>query len=329
MRSVLASLVAVALPAASLAAQEAADSVSLRFGWPAGMAARVEQEWSRVQHGPERRDSTSVRTAYRLRVAAHPEGRLLQVDSFEVLTGGAAAASSGDGAEAMIARLGSFLPSYIVSPDGEFVRIVDLARMQAAMDTLFAPLRAELDSAPPQLAALFANATSAEALTRSAAQEWNLVAGTWVGADWEIGAAYEFRNEEPIPLLPGRTVPMNYEFGAVERVPCTDDATEAGCVVLVMRSAPDSAALAAVMQDFFTAILPSERAEFEVLRNMRTVNELTVVSDPRTLQPYSVELVKLVEVGGGAAGSGAGSITRRLDRRTARYHYGEPGTAKD
>src|SRR5687768_7294280 len=65
----------------SLEAQSV-DSVSLRFAWPIGMSARVEQEWTRVQESPEKRDSTYVRSTYRLQALPHPSGRLIQVDSF-------------------------------------------------------------------------------------------------------------------------------------------------------------------------------------------------------------------------------------------------------
>ena len=310
---------------APLGAQPA-DTVSLRFGWPVGMTARVEQDWSRVQSAPARHDSTHVRSAYRLRVVAHPRGRLVQTDSFRILAVGNAAGPVTSGPEGQdpqqfLARLGSFLPSYVVSEEGEFIAIEGMDRMRAALDSLFAPMRATLDSAPPQLKAILANATSPEALTASAAQEWNLVAGTWVGADWELGEVYGLSSEEPIPFLPGRTVPMNYEFSAAERVACTAGEQEARCVRLEMRSAPDSAALQALLKDLLGTLMPAQRGAIEALRNMRTENALTVIADPRTLKPYATELVKFVEVVVPPSDGDAGGTTTRIDTRSARYSY--------
>lgn len=315
----LLALLALATPG-SLEAQPA-DSVALRFAWPVGMSARVEQEWTRIQESPAKRDSTYVRSAYRLQVLAHPSGRLIQVDSFAVLPSGGRAAPSAPGGDELLAQLGSLIPSYVVSPEGEFVGVADIDRLKSAFDSLLAPVRKGIDTLPPQARALMENVTSREALTAAAAQEWNVVAGTWVGADWEVGSLYGYSAEEPIAYLPGQKVKMNYEFAALERVPCVEGEKEVRCVHLSMRSEPDSAAFANLLRDFFTQIAPEQRGLAEALRNMRAMNELTVIAEPSTLRPHWVELVKSVEVNVAPAPGEAGGTTTRVDRRAARYSY--------
>ena len=302
-------------------AQEVVDSVALRFAWPVGMTARVEQEWSRVQATPTKRDSTYVRSAYRLQVADHPQGRLIEMDSFRIVPAPGQQLNATVDGEQIVARLGSLLPSYVVSVEGEFLAVADIERMKSAFDSILAPVRQQSESGSPQVRALLANMTSPQALTAAAAQEWNLVVGTWVGADWEVGAAYEYSAEEPIPYLPGQKVKMNYEFAAVERVPCAGSEREARCVELFMRSAPDSAAFAGLLRTLFETIAPDQRSAVEGLQNMRAVNELTVIAEPATLRPHSVELIKFVEVGVAPSSGDAGGKTMRLDRRAASYTY--------
>jgi hypothetical protein len=58
--------------------QAKVDSVSLRFAWPVGMTARVDQEWTRMQIGPARNEK-----AIEIQAAAgpnEPAGRTRRVD---------------------------------------------------------------------------------------------------------------------------------------------------------------------------------------------------------------------------------------------------------
>lgn len=317
----VATLVAHSALATPTPAQAKPDTVSLRFGWPVGMMARVEQEWTRIQISPQRRDSAGVRSRYRLTVSSHPKGRLIQSDSFVVTSAPPASGRRGAlDAQQFLARLGSVSPSYVVSTDGEFIGVEGIERTKQAIDSLFAPLLRGMADAPPQFKALMQSATSVQALTAAAAQEWNVVAGTWIGADWEVGEAYGAESEEPSPMFPGLKIPMQHEFSAAERVPCNSIETGRRCVRLEMVSEPDSAALRRALSEFMTRLAPKEATAFAGLRSTSMVNELTVVVDPRDLRPYSVMLTKRIDMDVAGPG-GPGGKTTRVDIRSARYTY--------
>ena len=304
--------------------QAKADSVSLRFAWPVGMTASVDQEWTRMQFGPVRNDSFTVRSRWRLTVSAHTKGRLIQYDQFAITSLPPAAPNRRAGdidPQQLLARLGSVQPSYIVSAEGEFLAIEGVERPKRVLDSLLAPLLREMAGAPPALKTLMENATSVQALTAAAEQDWNAVAGTWVGADWEVGAAYELSSEEPSPMIPGFKVPMRMEFSAAERVPCTERETARRCIRLEMISEPDSAALRKVVTDFVAKLAPKDVNLAEAFASMRVANELTVVADPRDLRPYFVELAKAVEIQTAGGPNEPAGRTRRVDIRTARYTY--------
>jgi hypothetical protein len=288
------------------------------------MTARVDQEWTRMQVGPRRNDSVTVRSRYRLTVSAHPKGRLIQSDSFAVTSLPPAASNRRAGdvdPQQFLARLGSVQPSYVVSTDGEFVGIEGVERTKRVLDSLFAPMMREMTNAPPELKALMQNVTSRETLTATAAQEWNALAGTWVGAQWEVGEAYEASSEEPSPMIPGLKVPMRHEFSAAERVPCTEGESARRCIRLEMISEPDSAALRKVVTDFMAKLAPKDANVLAAFQSMRSANELTVVADPRDLRPYAMALVRTVEVQGAGGPNEPAGRTRRVDIRTARYTY--------
>ena len=317
----VAATVATMLPYVLGAQQKRPDKVALRFGWPVGMSARVLQDWSRIQSRKGRQDSTHVVTSYRLRVAAHPKGRLIQTDSFQVVAPSVAGQAAG--VEQLLARMGSFAPSYVVSAGGEFVGLEGLAQMKSALDSLFAPMLAELEGAPPAARQLLTAATSAEALTASAAQGWNALAGTWVGADWEVGEVYAASSEEAVPVLPGVTVKMSYEFSAAERVACPGAAKSAvrRCVRLEMRSEPDSAAMRTMISELMNKVAPEARAQVAAFGQMRSENSVTLIADPRDLRPYRLEVVKSIEVATEATATEAAESMTRVDRRVTQYTH--------
>lgn len=313
------------LPFSESAAQKGAspDSVMLRFGWPVGMSARVEQRWSRVRTGPQRGDSVGLRTSYRMRVLKHPEGRLVTADSFTFAPPSASAPTADRGAMAqrLQTQLAALTPSYVVSADGEFRRLVDAAKMKAVVDSLLAPILSEVKTLPPQAQQMLQAVASEQALTARAVEGWNVVTGAWVGADFTIGEVRRSESEERIPLIPGMTIPMAYEFSAVERVPCTEGGAARGCVRLRMYSQPDSAGMREVVKQLVAQLGGKADGVVATLEGMTVENEVVVVAEPATLVPHSMSVTKRVRVRTAATGGEAGSESTQVDVRTARFAY--------
>ena len=320
----LGSAVAIVILAQPAVAQAKPDSVALRFAWPVGMAANVEGEWTRMQSTPARNDSFTVRSRWRMMVSPHAKGRLIQYDQFTITSLPPATPNrspAGLDPHQLLARLGSIQPSYVVSAEGEFVSVEGVEAMKRALDSLLAPIMSQIAGAPPAIKAMLENATSMQVLTAAAAQDWNAVAGTWVGADWEVGAVYETSTEEPVPMFPGLKIPMQYQFRAAERVPCTERETARRCVRLEMHSEPDSVAMRKFINDLMTKVVPNQANALAMFKSMRVANELTVIADPRDLRPYSFELVKAVEAESAGGPNEPAGRTRQIDIRTARYTY--------
>lgn len=313
------------LPFSESAAQKkgAPDSVMLRFGWPVGMSARVEQRWSRVRTGPQRSDSVGLGTSYRMRVLKHPEGRLVTADSFTFAAPSATApmADRAAMAQRLQTQLAALTPSYVVSADGEFRRLVDGAKMKAVMDSLLAPMLSDAKTMPPQVQQMLQAVASEKALAARAAEGWNIVTGAWVGADFTIGEVRRSESEERIPLIPGLTIPMAYEFSAVERVPCTERGAARGCVRLRMYSQPDSAGIREVVKQLVTQLGGKADGVVAALQGMTVENEVVVVAEPATLVPYSMSLTKRVRVRAAATGGEPASESTQIDVRTARFAY--------
>jgi hypothetical protein len=307
------------------AAQRRPDSVSLRFKWPTGTTAQVEQKWIRVDSSPERRDSITVRSRYRMRVLQHAEGQLIATDSF-VVSGASSfpdSSARGDLLQA-VTRLGSFQPSFIVSAEGEFQRVEGIAQAKPVLDSVMGPRVGNLDDVPPGERASLRSMTSEQALLAAAERQWSAVVGAWVGADWVVGEAYERTIEEPVPFAPGMKIPMRYEYGAVERLACTPAMRRDSCVRLELYREPDAAALRKLIAEMMTRLGVAGKEILEGLQELRTINELRLIAEPRTLRPHSVThvtRVRRVDAAAEPGGTEKGATTTRVDIRTARYRY--------
>ena len=89
----------------------------------------------------------------------------------------------------------------------------------------------------------------------------------------------------------------------------------------VIRREPHATRTSGRELQFVAKLEPKDANAAELFGNMRHLNELTVVADPRDLQPYFVELVKAVEIQAAGGPNEAAGRTRRVDIRTARYTY--------
>ena len=68
-------------------------------------------------------------------------------------------------------------------------------------------------------------------------------------------------------------------------------------------------------------VAPKDANVLAAFQSMRVTNELTVVADPRDLRPYSLALVKTVDVQAAGGPNEPAGRMRRVDIRTARYAY--------
>lgn len=304
MRPLLTGLFALALCAVPLQGQAGADPVApdivtLSFDWPVGMAARVTGSQHRAKGSGEAADTTRMEFSYDLRVREHPRGRRIDFEGFHM-----PGVTAESGLEARVASaLGALTPSYVISLEGDLVDVTGLDEVRAMAESVLRPVLDSVGS--PALEGYVAQALSREVLMAQAAEEWTSLVAAWVGAEWELGQAYELETEQALPMLGGELVPFRYEFGVLDRVACTAGEAEARCVELIMRSWPDPTAIGEFVEKF-TSDLMREAAGAEapevVMKDLSIDNEVVLVAEPATLIPYALTITRqtrtTVEAGG-------------------------------
>ncbi|HEU0012915.1 MAG TPA: hypothetical protein VFQ45_04490 [Longimicrobium sp.] len=285
---------ALLLAAAPVRAQDTiaapADTVRLRFGWQPGMTMRMEAEKLRTRESANGPTTVRMASTAWTSVAPHPRGLLVRTDSMRWDELPDALGPVGE----MLRSLGSSAadPATIVTADGEFVGLNDPAALRAEVERALEPMLAEFEAEVPGIRQMMQGMMSEEALATAAADEWGAMVAFWADADLELGTVYALDDTIQAPGL-GVPIPMTLEFGAMERVPCTEEETQARCVRLELNSIPDQEALLQAVAQLMGALGPEIQAEMEALKGQLSVETLTtLVTDPATLRPYSLEIVK-------------------------------------
>jgi tetratricopeptide (TPR) repeat protein len=118
-------------------------------------------------------------------------------------------------------------------------------------------------------------ALSPEATETQIAEDYNLAAGTWIAATLEQGVWYDMTASLSLPIVGNNFVTHKIQFTYSRPVPCTPDSSDASCIEIVLHAAPDPAVL---------------RGLQTVQLQLWSVTSMRLVTDPKTLQPYSCEI---------------------------------------
>jgi len=117
------------------------------------------------------------------------------------------------------------------------------------------------------------------------AEDYNLEAGTWIGAALEQGVWYDMTAGLFLPLAPRIFVTHNIQFIYSRDVRCLPDAAEFSCIEIVLRAIPNPDVLKA---DLDTLACSSPVARGHV-RRLWSVTTMRLVTNPATLWAYSRE----------------------------------------
>ena len=272
-----------------------ADTVTLTFDWPIGMSPRVDLERTRIRsQGGLSADSSRMRVEYDMAVEDDGNGRLIRYSNFSAPS----LVGVSDSEQQLLQLVSSVAPSYVVSPDGELLVVHELDSIRATIGTWLDQM---FDSLPGvEMRALMDQMLSEDVLFALASQEWNALVGTWVDAEFEVGAAYELEAAEPMPMLGNVMVLYRYELGAYARVPCQPAGEALDCVELIIRSYPDPVELKPHLEAFVQRMIDAAGGGPEVpslsYKGFVIENEVVLVAEPVGLIPHSLTISRATDV---------------------------------
>ncbi len=311
----------LASPSRAQEAVDAAKLVRIGFAWPEGLSASVEATRSRFRRTPRDSSSFAVVFSHSLEVMPHQDGLLIETADFRIADQPGASASAGSDPLAVFqAQLGSVSADYIVSRDGHFFRLAGLDELVKRTRSLFEPMLDSIRVFRAEAAAFLESMLSEAFLQSRAAEEWNALVGTWVGAEFEVGELYGYENEESSPLIPNTMIPFYYEFTLIDYSPCSESAPPRSCVMLQMLSYPDAGEVRSLLELILQRMAGKQAAGQVLFEELEIENTVRLLTEPATLIPHRLEIQQVISGTVREADSPPGPFLQ-IDRRVYRYIY--------
>lgn len=268
-------------------------TIAVHFDWPADTDAQVFSENLEIDQKVDgAADTTRSTMSYRVTVRDHPDGHFIGLNDWEGDGWGTDEPADTTG-DAIYERLSSklpadFTPGFVVTDDGKVLRIEGIDVLREMLDSVVRP---KFDTMPKKTEGarqFLERMLSEEYLTSKVEDEWNPLVYTWSDLVLEVGAVYERDTERPSPLFPDQLIPWHVEDGLLSRVPCEVWEADSACILLVMRSVPDSKVLTPMVIKMVREVTTLPDSEIQGWHlDMEIVVRL--VTEPATLTPHRLE----------------------------------------
>ena len=284
------------------------------FKWEPGLRIEATESRVGVLYEGATSDSGRVSTAtYAIVVSEHPDGLLISHEDIRV-------ERTRDFPDELppIARVNEVvsdnlkywmrLPNLVVTGDGEFIRVDDIAGFQFRVEASIRPVASARAGGDPEIVGLLeemlAVVVNEQVIESLAADRWSSLVDKWAGTEWEIGQVFGADIEYPNPLVPGPPIMYTINAGVTQRLQCQAPSGGLTCAVFVMVSRPADAALgqaAQVLADSLGAQLlaaagqevPAEYlddgANALTFDELRLETRVELMADPESLLPVWLE----------------------------------------
>jgi len=299
----------------SFAAVSAADTVDLRFDWPAGASALVTLESTRSRGPVGRMSKHTVSGTYRLAVSDSEDGRRIEFQDGRLVSSLGNLAGTEKKMHELVVEAMANPAGFDITANGRFVRLADVANLQSHIRDMLDSFSADLaPDARIQFSSMFAQMTDEEVLQNGAAEQWHRDVGFWSGAGLDVGDWYEMDYTNRVSILGNMPLAMKKKFSVVERVPCSEGDTSTDCVRIEITSAAGSDELRAAFAEFIRNIAKETKTKPEI-KKLSFEQSTVIITEPATLRPHKIESQKSSTILMSVAGREQSTIKSERNRR--------------
>ncbi len=251
--------------------------ISLSFAWPESLQSAVNFHRKSVSRG----QTSEIKAIYLTTVRPGDENELVVSTRTMSRNAGAAQPIAGDYGRALVKQLGAEIPDYVVSRDGEFIRVANLSAYQRRVeDALVSSLPADAMGQKDRILALLKPGLTEKFLAASATNEWNKTIGGWVGSSYVPEQTYRFNETYYSPPLGDTPFVMNVSRRISGFASCTS--SKPGCVVLLQTATVAGDDFRLAMKRFLEKALGHEVR----LQQITVVKHMEIIAEPDTLIPH-------------------------------------------
>lgn len=263
--------------------------IDLVFDWPESGESSFSMQSKNVDRRGTRemqmRGTTTVRPL-------EDEGLLVstRVTDFKVASSDQDAARN-NFMQNLMQQATSEIPDYVVSPDGEFIRVENLGAYYGRLEqAMLKAMPGDGAGSQDRAKKLIKNLFSEETLMASLQDGWSKQVENWAGGSYVVGESYRYETQYQMPALGEAVFPMRVSQKLEGRVPCHEKDQAQSCVRLVQTSRVSGAAFDQAMQQYLNRVIKDAAGEAKpptiAVDGVEVVKTLTLVTDPETMLPY-------------------------------------------
>lgn len=270
--------------------------VKLEFAWPDGLQATVTQTKNKTREGTPSRLPSGVSAVFDMKAKKTAEGVVVSQNNFRLDTSALPASFSDVERKQLEIFTQAAMPSFLVSPAGDFQRLEDVSEFR---DSLFSIFRKAIPSlaSDPKLNELLKQITSDASLNALASADWHQTVGFWAGGTLDVGEYYRTETPSAIPFLPNKTFKMISRFKIVGKVACSRMGQDRDCVEIEMETKPDPAEIASAIEELIKQFAASPaRNSTEVIDSIEMTVNTRLVTEPSSLIPHRYSTNKRIVV---------------------------------
>lgn len=306
-----------------LSAQSA--EVPFDFGWPDPLRAQVTQTKYRARERPGQKPSTmNVTASFEMQARRMGPNTQVSFGPLRLVKGAEGLTPAQRSQLELMTR--SSLPSYVIDGEGAFVRVHELPAFQASIRSTLDDMMKGLPDREVARKAVDV-ATQEPMLNALAAQDWNVIVGSWAGGRLEPGETYAVEQEAAVPLLPGLALKMVSTFRMLGDAPCARGGVQRRCVDVEMITEPEPKALAATLEQLIDQLASrmgagtggSKPAPDGALKHVEMKTVVRLRTEPAGLIPHSVSMSKTVRLT--AMEKGQEQTATQVDEMQTVYRY--------
>lgn len=284
-------------------AAEDSAPISLTFDWGEEFRAQTVTTRSRERTpAPPEGNRKPLVSSYEMVATRQPDGSYLVrgLDRRIVLPNGDALPVDERNALELLMSA-AVDPDMRVNADGEYVGLADYAALRKVYElAIDAGLeQVKTPDGKQRFRSLMESFMTREAIDVYARQIWDVMVGSWAGAEFFERDPLTTEGSQALPMLGNTEVKFTYTFQLLERVACPGDLRESPprCVHLQLKTWPDPADIRKIIDEFVKRAAPADKKIPDgMLTDLRIENVMDVITDPNTLKPHSGSIVKRAEV---------------------------------
>ncbi len=256
----------------------AKQRISLTFAWPDSLQSAVNFEQKSVKRGK----ASELKAIYLTTVQPGSSDEL--VVSTRVMRQNLAGfedEGKSDYMSALLRQVTSEIPDYVVSRDGQFIRVDNLSAYQQRIEAaVVSNLPTDLKEQKDKILAMVRPGLTEKFLAAAATDDWNKTVGSWVASSYVLGQTYQFSETYYAPTLGEMAFSMDVSRRIAGFAPCT--ASEPRCVKLVLTATVAGEDFRSAM----SAFLEKTVGQPVNVKHISVVKKVEIIAEPDTLIPH-------------------------------------------